>query len=240
MKRKSYIVLLTLLSVFLLTACSSGISKKDYEEVSSKLSSSQENNDELTSELSELKERYNSLKSDYNEIEKKCDEYEKIIEPYKDLSDAEISEKTNESKLNAKKFQNELNKIKKEEAAKKAAKLAKEKAAKAAAKLKGYNTGITYNQLARTPDKYENKKVKFTGEVIQVLEDDKTTQLRVNVNSDYDKTIFVEYDSSIVKARILEDDIITIYGVSCGLISYESTLGGTITIPSVYADKIKQ
>jgi hypothetical protein len=34
-----------------------------------------------------------------------------------------------------------------------------------------------------------------------------------------------------VSSRVLENDIITVMGVSAGLISYESTMGGTITIP---------
>lgn len=43
--------------------------------------------------------------------------------------------------------------------------------------------------------------------------------------------------------RILEDDIITIFGVSSGLITYTSTLGGNITIPAVsveIGDRIKK
>ena len=38
-------------------------------------------------------------------------------------------------------------------------------AAKAAEEAKGYETGITYDQLARTPDDFKGKKVKFYGKV---------------------------------------------------------------------------
>lgn len=38
--------------------------------------------------------------------------------------------------------------------------------------------------------------------------------------------------------RVIEDDYITIYGISSGLITYESTLGASITIPGVLIDKI--
>ena len=34
----------------------------------------------------------------------------------------------------------------------------------------GYDTGITYEQLARTPNEYNGEKVKFSGKVIQVIE----------------------------------------------------------------------
>lgn len=56
----------------------------------------------------------------------------------------------------------------------------------------------------------------------------------------YDTILLGGYDSSIVSSRVLEDDEITIYGTSMGLISYQSTMGGTITIPAVRIDKIDQ
>lgn len=105
---------------------------------------------------------------------------------------------------------------------------------------RGYDTGITYDQLARTPDDFIAKKVKFYGKVIQVMEGDGTVQIRLAVNDNYDTIILGEYLSSIVSSRILEDDHITIYGSSLGTISYQSTLGSTITIPGVYIDKIDQ
>jgi hypothetical protein len=57
------------------------------------------------------------------------------------------------------------------------------------------------------------------------MEGDSTTQLRIAINSEYDEIIYTEYDSSLVESRILDDDTITIYGVSYGLLSYQSTLG---------------
>ena len=102
-----------------------------------------------------------------------------------------------------------------------------------------YNTGITYNQLARTPDDYEGKKVKFKGRVLQVVEGSYgVTSLRVATKGRYDNVIYVTYLSSIVESRVLEDDTVTIYGTSKGLYSYESTGAGTITIPAVSADYI--
>ena len=104
----------------------------------------------------------------------------------------------------------------------------------------GYETGITYDNLARNPDDYNGEKVKFTGKVLQVMEGDTENQIRLAVNSDYDTVLYCGYSPSIVSSRILEDDIITIYGTSVGTISYESALGGTITIPGVFVDKIDQ
>lgn len=115
-----------------------------------------------------------------------------------------------------------------------------EQEAKKAVEEKGsYNTGITYNQLARTPDDYENEKVKFTGEVIQVIEGEKCNNLRVAVNDNHDDIVFVEYNPSILKFRILEDDNITLYGISRGIHTYKSTLGGNISIPGIHANNIE-
>ena len=113
-------------------------------------------------------------------------------------------------------------------------------AAKAAEEAQGYETGITYDQLARTPDDFKGKKVKFTGKVVQVIEGSGSIQIRLAVNDNYDTILFVQYDSSIVGSRVLEDDHITIYGTSAGTISYQSTMGGTITIPGVSIEKIDQ
>ena len=98
-----------------------------------------------------------------------------------------------------------------------------------------YRSDVNYDNLARTPDDFLSEKIVLSGKVIQVMEDDSTTQLRLATNEDYDAVVLVEYNSSIVQERVLENDLITIYGTSNGLISYESTLGGTITIPSITA-----
>ncbi len=107
-----------------------------------------------------------------------------------------------------------------------------------------YETGITYDQLARTPDDYKWKKVKFYGRVIQVLEGDGETDLRIatkptSYGSYYDDIILVYYDPSITPSRVLEDDMVTIYGLSRGLHSYESPLGLTITLPLISVSKIE-
>ncbi|MFS7413405.1 transcriptional regulator [Carnobacterium maltaromaticum] len=132
------------------------------------------------------------------------------------------------------------------EAAAEAEKLAAEKEAaaeaeKLAAELgnrDNYNTGITYDQLARTPDEFKGQRVKFYGKVIQVMEGDENIQLRVAVDDNYDTIAYVEYLPSIVTQRVLEDDMITFYGTAAGLITYNSTMGGKISIPGVLASII--
>ncbi len=110
---------------------------------------------------------------------------------------------------------------------------------KAQADKIGYDTGITYDQLARNPNDHIAEKVKFTGKVIQVMEQDSQVQLRMAVDDNYDNILLASYDSSIMSSRVLQNDNITIKGMSTGVITYKSTMGGDITIPSVTADSIK-
>ncbi|NMD72282.1 hypothetical protein HHO41_18590 [Bacillus sp. DNRA2] len=120
-----------------------------------------------------------------------------------------------------------------------AEKAAAEKAAKEEEERIGYETGITYDQLARTPDDFEGKKAKFTGTVVQVIEGDGETQLRIAVDDNYDTILFVAYDSEITSSRVLDNDTVTVKGVSQGLITYQSTMGGEISIPSMLVKQIE-
>ena len=105
---------------------------------------------------------------------------------------------------------------------------------------------ISYSALSRNPDDYKTECIHFKGEVIQVLEDfdTKQAQLRVNTklsdysyieNSYYDDTIYVYVYNYDKNNRILEDDIIDIYGISEGILTYESIMGANISIPSMTA-----
>ena len=120
------------------------------------------------------------------------------------------------------------------------AKLDEEAEAAAEEEAKGYETGITYEDLARYPDDYYGEKVKFEGKVIQSVEEDDSYTIRLAIDSDYDQVVIGYFAESILESRILEDDIITVYGYSLGTISYESVLGSTITVPGIYIQKIDQ
>lgn len=123
----------------------------------------------------------------------------------------------------------------KEEEAKKAE---EERKAKEKAEKEKYNTGITYNQLARNPEEYKYKLCKFKGKVLQVMEGGEVNQLRLAVNGDYNSVLYVEYDPSSLNSRILENDTITVYGMSFGIYSYTSVLGSNISVPAVIASKV--
>ncbi len=97
---------------------------------------------------------------------------------------------------------------------------------------------ISYEDLARNPDKYSYDDFTFTGEVIQVMDDGYDTILRINVTSYkvgdsvfYKDTIYAEVRIDKGADRILEDDIITVWGYCTGLETYESIFGQQISIP---------
>lgn len=102
---------------------------------------------------------------------------------------------------------------------------------------------ILYENLARNPESYKGEYFRFSGEVVQVIEGVGGVNLRVNVTpimfgntvSYYDDTIYVVLPLKEGADRILEEDIITIYGICAGLYSYESIFGETISIPRIDA-----
>ena len=233
------------------------------------ITSAKERQDELNYEVSDLKSLLSIRETEYDSLETENEEltllkteykeYKNKMSPFEDLEESEAKAKTAEA--DAKKAELEKNeaeeKTKKEEERK--AKESEEKAKKEAEaenkkreenekqaqieaeEAKGYETGTTFDQLARTPDDYEFTKVKFSGKVIQVMEGEGTTQIRFAVNDDYNSTIYAELSADLTKNnRVLEDDYITLSGFSMGLLSYKSTMGGEITVPSISVDKIER
>lgn len=74
------------------------------------------------------------------------------------------------------------------------------------------------------------------------MEDGGSYTLRVNITQGtytWSDTILVSYtkqDSN--EARILEDDIITMYGTLAGTYTYESVMGASVTVPLFFAEYI--
>ena len=124
-----------------------------------------------------------------------------------------------------------------EKAAQEAAdKAAAEKAAQDAAD-KDPNTyqSLPYDEMARNGDNHKGEKLQINGKVIQVIDtDDGTAQLRVATRDGYDDVYYIEIPASQWKThRLLEDDVVTFYGNVYGLLSYDSTMGGKITVPAM-------
>lgn len=194
-------------------------------------------------EIKRLERKIDNRQETIQKRDAKISKLEDIVteaEPWFDLTKKEQQRKIDkEEALTKEEKEAEEKEAAKEEQKKAKAEAKAEKEAEEEEK-KGYETDITYDQLARNPDDYIGEKVQFHGKVVQVMEDDDIQQIRFAVDDDYDNMMYAEYDSDIVDSRILEDDMITILAISSGLLTYESTMGGNITIPSVFIDKIEQ
>lgn len=181
--------------------------------------------------------------TDPSEEEVAGDSSEKTSEVTKDTSKEDSakeaeSKKKDEDEKKAKAESESI--VAAEEAKAESESIAAEEAAEAEEKdPASYRTDITYDQLARTPDDYFFEKITLSGKVVQVIEGDSTTNnLRVAVNDNYDTIVLVEYEKDILDSRILEDDYINIYGYYYGVTTYESTMGGNISVPTMLASMI--
>lgn len=99
-----------------------------------------------------------------------------------------------------------------------------------------------YNETARG-ESFMLKKQHIYGRVIQVMDDkDGGATLRIatidenGTGTMYDGVYMVSVGKSEWKAtRLLEDDMVNMYGTNMGLQTYSSTMGGKITVPCLIA-----
>lgn len=99
---------------------------------------------------------------------------------------------------------------------------------------------VKYEDLARNPDNYKGQNLVFKGEVIQCEQSYGTSYYaRVNVTLNeydyYEDTIYVTFELPEGADKILEEDIVKLYGVCQGSETYTSIFGESITIPSLEA-----
>lgn len=100
-----------------------------------------------------------------------------------------------------------------------------------------YSKDISYDNIARTPDKFVGQFLTISGEIIQVIKGSLANNYRLAVDGDYSKIVLLEVSNAIVEDnRILENDNITVYGMSYGETTYKSALGGDVTVPTVLVD----
>ena len=97
---------------------------------------------------------------------------------------------------------------------------------------------IDYETLARNPEQMKGQRVKLSGKVFQVFESGRSTQIHLHMNRaefGWRDSVYVFYDRPKGADRILEDDMITIWGDVKGLQTLQTILGSEITVPSVTA-----
>ena len=224
-----------------------------YEGITGSGTVEQEEIDNLKNQVTKLQQENKALETENSSLESKNKTLQEKVDeasPWFEMKEEE--RKAEEERLAKEKAEREEAERKAKEEAEAKAKaeaeakekeeqerLAKEQAEAEAKEKQGYETGITYSQLARTPDEYDGEKVKFRGKVIQVMESGSLVIMRLAVNGSYDNVMYLTTVSSKLNGeRILEDDYITVYGISKGIHTYTSTLGASISIPSMYVEKI--
>ena len=197
---------------------------------------------ELQNQVTKLEKENKTLENKNNKLENTNTELEKNNKTLQDKVDQAkpwFEMKEEERKAEEERLAKE--KAEKEEAERKAKEEAeaKAKAEQEAKEKQGYETGITYNQLARTPDDYKGEKCKFRGKVVQVMEEESIVVMRLAVNGNYDNILYVMTTSKALNGeRVLENDYITVYGTSAGIYTYTTVMGASISIPSMLVTKI--
>lgn len=103
----------------------------------------------------------------------------------------------------------------------------------------------SYNNIARSPNEYKGKYAKIYGKVLQVMQEKSggkiSYTLRIGTGGSYyyDKVILASYTASEDEPRILEDDMITAYGMLGGEYTYETVMGNEITLPLMFIEYVK-
>lgn len=98
---------------------------------------------------------------------------------------------------------------------------------------------INYKAIARDPDAHKGDLITFQGKVLQVMEDGSTIVFRISSKGNWDDVVYCIYEAPENYSRILEDDKVTVYATCTGIYTYETIMGGSVTIPSCIIDRIE-
>lgn len=245
--KKGIAFILAMTMLFALGACSSeGVSQEAYDTLAAE-------RDELNTELDALKIEHENLIGEHENLaeehKKLSEEYEAFMQeaaPFLKLSEEEraaelarAEQERIEAEEAARLAQEEADRLAAERAAQEEAEAKAAEEARLAEEAKGYETGITFKEISRSPDDYVGKKVKFSGYVLQVIEGSTANAIRMSTSGKYDDVIYGIYDKSILDVRLLDDDKITIYGTVSGLMTYETVMGASVTLPQILIDRIE-
>ena len=189
---------------------------EEYKTLNSLYESSKEYGESLNEKVTELKKSIKDLEEENSLLTKKVEE----AAPWFEMKEEERKA--------------EEERIAQEKAA--AEKKAQEEAAAKEAEAHKYETGLTWEDIAR-----EGKigtLGQFEGKIIQVMNGNGYTQYRVAINGNYDTIMLVEIDDSIKTETLLENDYIYFKGSSAGNMTYTTVLGAEMTIPAFIVDEV--
>lgn len=111
---------------------------------------------------------------------------------------------------------------------------------------------VLHEEICRNPNLYKGEKIKYSGKVIQILENPLSTQYIVCTEKEYvkgfeyadlgwnmNKRICAEYKPKDTEPRIIDNDDVTVYGEFIGLEKFISVLGEEIRMPKIKAKYIE-
>ena len=219
------------------------VSKDKYDEILKKY-------EDTVCQLEQFKTDNGILEDENEKLSKKVDTAKSYLEldpTEKELVDAKIVEvnQATEDQLAQEKAQKEAEEKAKKEAEEEAKRQAEEEERlrkeeeerqKAEAEAHKYETGLTWEQIAR--EGKVGTLGQFEGKIIQVMNGSGFTQYRVAINGDYDTIMLVEVLDGISSETLLEDDYVYFKGMSMGQYTYTTVLGSEMTIPSFMVDEI--
>lgn len=104
----------------------------------------------------------------------------------------------------------------------------------------GYTVILSYDEYARNPAAHFNELIRFNGTVLQVVEGIERNIYRIAMNGDSMSVFYVYYTPGVESLRVLENDEVTVLAEFTGLVTYETTLGSSVTIPGCIADNITE
>lgn len=103
------------------------------------------------------------------------------------------------------------------------------------------STDVSYENLMRHSENYQDQWICFKGEVVQVVSDIPELELRISTKKDewigYIEDIVYFYSTDYSGERLLEGDLIQFCGKSKGIVSYEAIFGNKISIPEIETDE---
>lgn len=91
---------------------------------------------------------------------------------------------------------------------------------------------LNWEELMRSPEEFRGATYMLTAQVFQIVSD-KNQHLEVLLSTDDGKYVFASYSYKANDLKILEDDIVTIYGTFYKPYNYTSILGTSHSVPSI-------
>ena len=190
-----------------------------------------DNKNSQIEELTKSKEELDTLKEETKN-------YTSLTEDEKKIINEKIVEVKNATQEQKEAEQRAIEEEKARKAAEEKAKKEAEEQAKREAEAQKYETGLTWEQIAR--EGKVGTLGKFEGKIIQVMNGTGFKQYRVAINGSYDNVMLIEVQDEVVSETLLEDDYVYFKGESLGQYTYKTVLGAEMTVPAFEVHEISR